>query len=190
VTGRLRDLLGPDRVSLRVRAWPLELVNGQPLDPEATAHHIADLRHQLGNEWFVGFDPSSFPGSTLPALALAAAAYRQGPVVGERVSLALRDALFEEGRDVANPRTLAALAHRFGLQVEPGDHLDVLADWHDGQRRMVKGSPHFFCGDAEVLCPSLTIDRQPGGGLRIVPDRDRLDRFLNSCFGLRSEKDA
>jgi len=183
VRARLQDLLGANGVSLRVRAWPLELVNGRPLDPQTTAHHVADLRAQLGNGWFAGFDPSAFPDTTLPALAVAAAAYRSGRAVGERVSMALRDALFEEGRNVADPEVLLAIADQHGVMVEPVDQQAVLADWRDGQLRSVKGSPHFFCGRTGMFCPSLTIERQRGGALRIAPDRERLERFIDQCFG-------
>ena len=93
---RRRGELGRDDVSVRVRSWPLELVNGEPLSAKSTAEHVEELRKQVAPDMFTCFDSDHFPWSTLPALALACAAYRLDDRTGEVVSLALRDALFEE----------------------------------------------------------------------------------------------
>jgi hypothetical protein len=69
--------LGRDDVVLRVRAWPLELVNGEPLDPTITAEHVDDLRTQVASDLFAHFDPDHFPRTSLRALAVAAVAYRR-----------------------------------------------------------------------------------------------------------------
>ena len=53
-----------------MRAWPLELVNGAPMDVDKTARNVPCLREQLGLALFNGFDPDNFPTTTLPALAL------------------------------------------------------------------------------------------------------------------------
>jgi len=42
-----RHTLGRDDVGVRVRAWPLELINHAPLDPLATADHVEELRSQV-----------------------------------------------------------------------------------------------------------------------------------------------
>ena len=65
-------LLGP---ILRVRAWPLELVNGNPLEPSLVAQHAEELREQVAPDLFRGFDPDLVPASSMPALELVAAAY-------------------------------------------------------------------------------------------------------------------
>src|SRR5664280_216302 len=78
-----RSRLGRDEVKLVIHAWPLELVNGAPLDPSTTARHVADLRSQVAPELFRGFDEATFPTTTIPALALASDAYRHDVVVGE-----------------------------------------------------------------------------------------------------------
>jgi predicted DsbA family dithiol-disulfide isomerase len=170
-------------MALRSRAWPLELVNGAPLDPATTASHVDDLRAQVATELFSHFDPARFPTTTLPALALAAAAYRRDDARGEAVSLALRDALFEEGRDISLPDVLAAVASAHGLDgSDTVDHAAVLADWSEGRNRGVKGSPHFFCGDLESFCPSLEIATDEHGHLVLGRNVDRLDAFLAGCF--------
>ena len=180
---RRREQLGRKDVVLRARAWPLELVNGAPLDAATTASHVEDLRAQVATDMFRHFDPSGFPTTTLPALGVAAAAYRRDDATGEAVSVALRDALFEEGRDISRPDVLAAVASAHGLD-RPGatDNAAVLADWSEGQERGVKGSPHFFCGDLESFCPSLEISKDEHGHLVFGRNIDRLDAFLAGCF--------
>jgi predicted DsbA family dithiol-disulfide isomerase len=177
-----RAASGRTDVHLRVRAWPLELVNGAPLDPAFIAEEVDALRAQVAPDLFVGFDPARFPPSSMPALALAAAAYERGPEVGERMSFALRDALFEAGRDVADPAVLAELAASVGVD-GPGAAARerVVDDWREGRSRGVIGSPHFFVGAANWFCPTLAVTRVEGH-LRICEDHDRLGPFLDLCF--------
>ena len=111
-----RRRLGREDLAVHVRSWPLELVNGRPLDPATVADHVRELRQQVAPDLFGGFDPAAFPTTTLPALALAASAYDRGLGVGESVSLALRHALFEEGRDVSDPDVLGEVARAHGLE--------------------------------------------------------------------------
>jgi hypothetical protein len=84
--------------------------------------HAEELREQVAPSLFQDFDVTRFPNSTIGALALANRAYRTSPEVGERVSFALRNALFEEGRDISEDATLEQLAH---------DHGTVLPDASD-----------------------------------------------------------
>ena len=104
-----RSALARGDVLLDIRAWPLELVNGAPLDPDITASHVRELRSQVAPHLFGGFNPKHFPTTSLPALACVHAAYRQDLKTGEAMSLALRDALFEEGLDISRPEVLSDL---------------------------------------------------------------------------------
>ena len=124
---------GRTDVAIWVRAWPLELVNGAPLDPTVTWEHADDLREQVAPELFRHLDVDRFPSSTLDALALANRAYRTDLQVGERISFALRDALFEEGRDISDQAVLESLARDLGVVMpDESDRAGVLADWHEG----------------------------------------------------------
>ena len=178
-----RARTGHTDVPIRVRAWPLELVNGVPLDPKVTMEHAENLRDQVAPDLFAHLDIDRFPRSTLAALALANRAYRTDLQLGERASFALRDALFEEGRDISDPGTLELLAHDLG--VGPPDDSDrdaVVADWNEGRQRGVLGSPHFFCGDTDVFCPSLDITKDPVDGVSVVRDVSRLADFVERCL--------
>ena len=178
-----RAQLGRDDVALDIRAWPLELVNGMPLDPETTALHVRELQAQVAPGQFANFDPGHFPGTSLPALACVHAAYRTDLRTGEAVSFALRNALFEDGLDIARPDVLAEIAERYAIGPSTAeDEASIRSDWHEGVQRGVRGSPHFFCGDHDVFCPSLAISRDGGGHLDVKANLDELDAFLGDCF--------
>ena len=149
-----------------VRAWPLEMVNGRPTDPDAVTRQVAALRSAIAPDLFAGFDPSALPETSIRAFGLAAAGYEVDLERGEAVSLALRDELFELGRDVSDQRVIDEVGVRLGVVSPPSDVAEafVRADWADGQRRAVVGSPHFFTPDGEgFFCPSLEITRGEGG---------------------------
>jgi predicted DsbA family dithiol-disulfide isomerase len=177
-----RAELGRDDVVLRVRAWPLELVNGMPLDAAYIAEEVDEIRASVAPDLFVGFREETFPGSSLAAMDLAHAAYRIGDAAGERVSLALRTALFEDGADVSDPAVLEAIADAHGVAVDPAvDRAGVLADWETGSARGVRGSPEFFAGGEGWFCPVLDV-RRVDGRLRVTPDEAALAAFLDACF--------
>ena len=167
---------------LHVRAWPLELVNGEPLAAGLVAEEVQALREQVAPDLFTGFDRSRFPATSLPAMTLADVAYRQSASLGEQVSLAIRDALFEQGRDISTAAVLADIAGTYGLGLpEAVDRAAILADWEDGKRRGVEGSPYFFVGGSTFFCPALEITRV-GEHLQITTDQAGLEGFLAQAF--------
>jgi predicted DsbA family dithiol-disulfide isomerase len=169
---------------LRVRAWPLELVNEKAHEGASLAPKIAALREQVAPGQFRSFDPSSFPGTSLPAMAAEAAAYRAGPEAGEAFSLSVRAALFEDGEDISQAAVLLALARRLSVP-SPGveDEAAVQRDYREGQQRGVDGSPHFFTSDgSDFFCPSMAIDHD-GDDLDVRFDVDGLAEFLDAAFG-------
>jgi predicted DsbA family dithiol-disulfide isomerase len=175
-----RDASGAD-FGLWLRAWPLELVNEAPLDPSLIAAEVAELRRQVARDLFTGFDPAAFPGSSLRALGLAATAYARAAHLGETVSLRLRDALFEQGRDIGQPGELGQIADGLGLPRGLADQASVLSDWHEGRARGVIGSPHFFVGDDSYFCPTLHIEHDHGH-LRITHDEEMFEALVERCL--------
>lgn len=177
-----RAELGRDDVVVWVRAWPLELVNGEPLGADLVAEEIQALREAVAPDLFAGFNRERFPSTSLPALTLAASAYRRDIRTGEQVSLALRTALFEEGRDIGDPAELAAIAHAVEMKRSDAEGEQAIQDdWQEGRRRGVVGSPHFFVENRGFFCPTLAIDRV-GDHLRITSDRDGFAAFVATVF--------
>jgi predicted DsbA family dithiol-disulfide isomerase len=174
---------GHTGVPIVVRAWPLELVNGTPMSAAGAHDHADELREQVAPDLFADLDITRFPTSTLDALALCAHAYRSAPSLGERAAMAVREALFEHGRDISQLSVLQEIAGELGTGMpDAADSATVRADWAEGIARGVVGSPHFFSGELSMFCPSLNISRVPGAGLTISADAERLAAFLAQCF--------
>lgn len=177
---------GLDEPRLRIRAWPLELINGAPLDAQHIGAEVAALRESVRPDLFAGFRVETFPRTSMAAFALSAAADRTGdPVLIEEVGMALRDAVFEQGLDLGRPELVAPIAARFGLA--PLDAAAaaaaVQADWEDGKARGVIGSPHFFTGDGgSWFCPGLDISRDDLGHF-VINWKQGTGAFVDSVFG-------
>ena len=176
---------GLDEPHLRIRAWPLELINGKPLDPDHIDAEITALRGSVRPDLFKGFSVEAFPKTSMTAFALTAAADRTGDaVLSETVGMALRDAVFEYGLDIGRPEVVAAIAARFSLDPLDADTTEsaVRADWDEGRARGVIGSPHFFTGEASWFCPGLAISRDNVGNF-VVAWKQGSETFVDSVFG-------
>jgi hypothetical protein len=175
-----RDAVGsPTRI--RTHAWPLEWVNGVPVDPAKIAAEIEALRGAVTPDRFRGFDPGTFPATSVPALALAALAYERDLVTGETFSLAVRDALFEEGRDVSTSAVLDDLAGRLGLDRAAANVDRVRADYAAGRQRGVVGSPYFLVAGEGFFCPALDI-AQVDGRFAVSFDAATFDDFVERAL--------
>lgn len=168
---------------LRVRAWPLELINGAPFDGAEMTTKVEALRASVAPDLFTEFDANRFPTTSISAMVSEAAAYRTSPECGERFSLAVRRALFEGGLDVSKGSVLRDLRDQHGV-LEPiaADEVAVGADLTEGRRRGVTGSPHFFSEKGDFFCPSLEIVRVPDG-LHVEFDVEGFQRFVTAVFG-------
>ena len=171
---------------LRIRAWPLELINGEPLDPQHIGAEISALRASVRPDLFAGFSVDAFPSTSMAAFALTAAADRAGdPGLVEEVGLALRNAVFEDGLDVGRSDVIAPIAGRFGLEPLDADATSaaVRADWNEGRTRGVIGSPHFFTGNGgSWFCPGLNISRDDVGNF-VIAWKQGTESFIDSVFG-------
>jgi 2-hydroxychromene-2-carboxylate isomerase len=169
--------------AVRVRAWPLERVNGAPLSGPALAPKIEALRRAIAPDLFTGFAPEQFPMTSLPALAAEAAAYRDGLQAGNTFSLAVRGALFEEGLDIGDPGVVNAVVARAGSPTPTDeDYAAVERDHLDGVALGVRGSPHFFTPSGDFFCPTLEIHHHEDG-YDIEFDEAGFDAFIAAAFG-------
>jgi predicted DsbA family dithiol-disulfide isomerase len=177
----LRDELDrPTR--FRVRAWPLEWVNGVALAPGFAGEEIAALRQETAPDLFTAFDPATFPRTSIPALALTAAAYARGIDEGEAAALRVRRAVFEEGRDVGAPDVVATLGRELGLGDGPFPTAPVEEDYEAGRRAGVAGSPYFVVGGRGFFCPSLDISHDDSG-FAVSFDREAFADFARLALG-------
>lgn len=171
---------------LRIRAWPLELINGKPLDPHHIDAEISALRASVRPDLFAGFSVDAFPDTSMTAFALTAAADRAGdPVLVEEVGMALRNAVFEEGLDIGRPDIVKPIAERFGLEPLDAEATSaaVHADWDEGRARGVIGSPHFLTDDGgSWFCPSLAISRDDVGNF-VIAWKQGTEAFVERVFG-------
>ena len=110
-------------------------------------------------------------------------AYARDLATGERVSLQLRDLLFERGVRIDDEDVLRGVAAEHGVEVDLADRRAVLAEHAEGARRGVTGSPHFFTPGGGFFCPALDVGREPDGRFRVRVDDEGFERFVSSCFG-------
>lgn len=179
---REREARGSGLV-LRVRSWPLEVVNGVVQDGRMVARTAAHLRVTIAPDLFRRVDPDNWPHTTLPALALADAAYDHGPAVGEAVNLALRDALFEHGLPIDDEALLDRIAADHGVTRPADVAARVEHDWASGSALGVEGSPTYVLGDRRWFCPALNVSHDDHG-LVVTPDEATMREFLDAAFGV------
>ena len=173
-----------DVVSIDHRCFPLELFNERPtpraiLDAEIEV--LAPLVPEAGWRPWQGA-PSEYPVTTLPPLEAVQAAKAQGLAASERLDLALRRALWRDGRCVSLRSEVLAAADTAGVDVKAlAEALDagtarraVIADWQAAADGLAKGSPHVFLGDgSDWMKPGIEQHWQgPKPGGRPVIDRD------------------
>jgi predicted DsbA family dithiol-disulfide isomerase len=150
---RARDEVG--RPPVAWRCWPLELVNRRGTPWDTVSQEIPVLT-QLEPDHFASPRRSTWPSTMLPAMeALKVAGELGGPEAADRFDEAARRAFFLERRDLSIRPTLVDLAAEAGLDraafedaFDGGGHRrSVVADWQEGRRRGVEGSPHAFLPD-------------------------------------------
>ena len=168
-------------VDVVVRAWPLEWVNGEVFAADVMRAKVDAIGTHLGHQHFSGFDEDTWPATTIAALNLAAAAYAVSNQAGLDVSLRLRSALFEDGLDIADPSVLADIAQATGVPAPPAEPTPAVeADFEEGKRRGVRGSPEFWVDGQAFFCPSLQIGHDDQGLLTAQFDPRGLDDLLSA----------
>lgn len=183
---RSRDQRG-STVRVKVRAWPLELVNDAPFDTDDLTAEIVALREQVEPELFTGFDATNFPGTSIPAFGLTHVAYEKDLETGEAVSIELRQAVFEDGKDVSDPDVLAEIADRHGLGLPTTQQAEEMTrgEWEEGKGLGVIGSPHFLLPDGDgAFCPGLDISRRDDGSFDVKADHATMGAFFGRVFAL------
>ena len=150
---RARTAVGEPPVAWR--CWPLELVNDRGTPWETLSQEIPVLT-QLEPDHLAPPRRQTWPSTLLPAMeALKVAGELGGPEAADRYDEAARRAFFLDRRDLSIRPTLAEIAAETGLDrarfldaFDGGGHRrSVVADWEEGRRRGVEGSPQVFLPD-------------------------------------------
>ena len=137
------------------RCWPLELVNRRGTPWDSLSQEIPVLA-QLEPDHFAPPKRETWPSTLLPAMeALKVAGELGGPVAADRFDEIARRAFFLDRRDLSIRPILADVAVAAGLDRDAfldafdggGHRRAVVADWQEGRRRGVEGSPHAFLPD-------------------------------------------
>jgi predicted DsbA family dithiol-disulfide isomerase len=169
-TVRLRAVMPElqDRVTLRLRAFPLELIDGyaaprQVLEQEwwlaALQEPLATFARNSGEQW---------PTTTLPAFEAAWCAARQSAAAFAGYDLRVRRAFFAEGRDIGRREVLQEIAAEAGLDQEQfardfagGEgHAAVLDEARLGREQYrVRGTPTLMLSDGRKLRHPLAYPR-------------------------------
>jgi predicted DsbA family dithiol-disulfide isomerase len=182
---RLRDVRAQraGKTPIEIHAWPLEFVNGEPVDRHVVAREVAALRASVAPELFAGFDRASWPATSIPAFGLVTSAYAHDDATGEAISFAVRDALFEQGLDVADLDVLRHIGTPYGVAPLTPASAEAAArrDFERGRNRLVRGSPHFFVGDRDWFCPGLHIVER-GNTFDIEVAGDTMQEFYDAAF--------
>ena len=154
---RARAAVGQPPVAWR--CWPLELVNDRGT-PWATLSQEIPVLTQLEPDHFSPPKRETWPSTFLPAMeALKVAGELGGPEAADRFDQTARRAFFLDRRDLSIRPTLADIAAEAGLDRQRfldafdggGLRRDVIADWEEGRRRGVQGSPHAFLPDGTAV---------------------------------------
>ena len=181
-----RTALGHSEPRLRIRAWPLELINGKPLDPHHIGAEITALRGSVRPDLFAGFSVDTFPTTSMAAFALTAAADRTGDAaVIEEVGMALRDAVFEQGLDIGRAGDRRADRDHFGLEPLDAEETSaaVRADWEAGEA--AASSAHRTSSPATAIVGSAlcsAISRDDVGNF-VVAWKQGTEAFVDSLLG-------
>jgi predicted DsbA family dithiol-disulfide isomerase len=173
-------------VTLDHRAFPLELLNGRSTSRaivDAEVPVVGAIASDFGFSLWTG-DPAAYPSTVLLALEAVQAAKEQSLAASDRLDLALRRAMFADGRHVGMRHVVLDVAAR----VPEVDAVALEAALDDGRGRRVvidqwravpdagiQGSPHLFLPDGtDVHNPGVTmrwVGPKPGG----FPVIDRFD---------------
>ena len=182
---------GAGRPLVAWRCWPLELVNERGT-PWATLSQEIPVLTQLEPDHFAPPKRDTWPSTLLPAMeALKVAGELGGATAADRFDEAARRAFFLDNRDLSIRPTLADRATEAGLDraafldaFDGGGHRRaVVADWQEGRRRGVEGSPHAFLPDGSgVFNPGIgKIDWVRGIPVPHDVDEGAITRLLDKA---------
>jgi len=180
-----RRLRLEERVTFDHRAFPMELLNGNPGSRPGSDSEVPSVgNREPAAGWQLWQDKDwLYPSSTLPALEAVQAAKAQSPKASEDLDLALRRAFWAESRCITNRAVILDVAHNVSGPDEKAieDALEagaaratVASQTRDAAGGQVVCSPHVFLPDGtDYANPGMHIDWEGDWGVgypRILED--------------------
>jgi predicted DsbA family dithiol-disulfide isomerase len=149
-----------DRVTLRTRFFPLELLHpgGPPRPLLEQEWWLAAIQEPAAA--FAPYPDDDWPATTLPAFDAAWAARNQGQAIGMDYDLRVRRAFFGEGRNIGRPEVLFDIAREASLDMprferdvkSPEARAAVLEESRLGREQFrVRGTPTLTLADGTHL---------------------------------------
>jgi predicted DsbA family dithiol-disulfide isomerase len=157
-----------DRVSLRVRPFPLEVMANEAAPRRILEQEwwLAAIQEPLAE--FKTFEGNDWPATTLPAFEAAWCAAQHSQAAFLKFDLRIRRAFFAEARNIGRREVLLELASEVGLDVDRMTaELDsgrprevVLAEARLGQDQYrVRGTPTIMLADGTKLRHPIAFAR-------------------------------
>jgi predicted DsbA family dithiol-disulfide isomerase len=156
------------RAKLRIRPFPLELIDGESAPRDILDQEWWLAAIQESDAAFAPYRGDDWPTTTLPAFEAAWCAGRQGEQSLATYDLRVRQAFFAEGRNIGRWDVLGEIAEEVGLDrqrfdqdVAGGDaRAAVVEDARLGRERYrVRGTPTLMLADGTKLRHPIAYPR-------------------------------
>ena len=170
-------------VHLWIRPWPLEIVNGKPLDPRVVGEEVAEAQRTVAPGLFRGFSPLSFPQHVDPGTDTHCRARTRStprPVNASRSRCAGRSSSTDSTslthlRSRRSPLDTGSPTSRLpslscAPSITPGSPA-ASSDHRTSSRPTATTSP-----------PGLDVSHDPGGRVRLAPSGARFDDFMDAAL--------
>lgn len=166
------------RVRLRLRPFPLELIDGESAPRDILQQEWWLAATQEPAAAFAPFPGDDWPTTTLPAFEGAWSAARQGDEALTAFDLRVRRAFFAEGRNIGRREVVAAIAAEAGLDPDRfardfagGEaRAAVVAEARLGRERYgVRGTPTLMRADGLRLRQPIAYPRMEDRRIVAVP---------------------
>jgi predicted DsbA family dithiol-disulfide isomerase len=166
------------RATLRIRPFPLELIDGEsaPRDILDQEWWLAAIQEPAAT--FAPYAGDHWPTTTLPAFEAAWCAARQGDDALASYDLRVRRAFFAESRNIGRRDVLREIAAETGLDLERFDRdfnsgearPSVVEEARLGRERYnVRGTPTLMLGDGTKLRHPIAYPRMEKRKVVAVP---------------------
>jgi predicted DsbA family dithiol-disulfide isomerase len=157
-----------ERATLRIRPFPLELIDGESAPRDILEQEWWLAAIQEPTAIFAPYQSDDWPTTTLPAFQAAWCAARQGEEAHTAYDLRVRQAFFAEGRNIGRWDVLREIAaevgldrQRFDQDVASGEALPAVVEesQHGREHYRVRGTPTLMLADGTKVRHPIAYPR-------------------------------